>query len=57
MIDLKQYGYTETTIPPDGLIPGRVIEFRREQYTVFTEQGEVTSLLKGSFYHKYRRKR
>jgi ribosome biogenesis GTPase len=51
MIDLKQYGYIEAEAPPDGLIPGRVTELRREQYTVITENGEVTAVLKGSFYH------
>ncbi len=51
MIDLKQYGYSETEKPPIGLIPGRVTELQREQYTVITEHGEVTAVLKGSFYH------
>ena len=51
MIDLKQYGYLEAQSPPDGLIPGRVTELRREQYTVVTERGEVAATLKGSFYH------
>jgi len=49
MIDLKQYGYTETETPHDGLIPGRVIEFRRNQYTVITEHGETDAVLKGAF--------
>lgn len=48
MIDLKQYGYIEDETPPIGLIPGRVMELQREQYTVITEQGEVTAVLKGS---------
>ena len=51
MIDLKQYGYAENEKPEKGLIVGRVTELRREQYTVITEQGEATSVLKGSFYH------
>jgi len=51
MVDLKQYGYIETEPPAKGLIPGRVTELRREQYTVVTECGEVTAVLKGSFYH------
>ena len=50
-IDLKQYGYIETEAPPDGLLPGRVIEVQREQYTVITECGETTASLKGTFYH------
>jgi len=51
MIDLTQYGYTESEAPPHGLFPGRVTEFRREQYTVITGRGEVTAELKGSFYY------
>jgi len=51
MIDIKQYGYTEVEIPPDGLMPGRVTELQRELFTVITEYGEVTAELKGSFYH------
>ena len=51
MIDLQQYGYTETEPPPKNALPGRVIELQREQYTVVTERGEVTATLKGSFYH------
>lgn len=51
MIELKRYGYREAETPPAGLIPGRVTELQREQYTVITEQGEVTAGLKGTFYH------
>lgn len=51
MIDLKQYGYIEAETLPIGLIPGRVTELQREQYTVITEQGEVMAVLKGMFYH------
>ena len=51
MTDLKPYGYIEAEPPPDGLRPGRVVELRREQYTVVTEFGEVTAGLKGAFYH------
>ena len=51
MIDLKLYGYTESEEPSDGLLPGRVTELRREHYTVVTERGDVTAMLKGSFYH------
>lgn len=51
MIDLKQYGYMENQETTGGLIPGRVTELRREQYTVVTGQGEVTAILKGAFYH------
>lgn len=51
MIDLRHYGYLKTNEIPSGLIPGRVTELQRERYTVITEQGEVTAVLKGSFYH------
>jgi len=51
MIDLIQYGYAGTEPPEKGLITGRVTELRREQYAVITEHGEVTAVLKGSFYH------
>jgi len=52
MIDLKQYGYNERPPTPDGLTPGRVIEFRRNQYTVVTQYGEVSAVLKGAFVHE-----
>ena len=48
---LEQYGYNETEPPPNGLIPGRIVEFRRNQYSVMTEHGEVDAVLKGSFVH------
>lgn len=51
MLTLQQYGYVEVEPPPPGLLPGRVIELQREQYTVITERGEATAILKGSFYH------
>ncbi len=51
MIDLITYGYTEIEEIPDGLLPGRVTELRRERFAVMTERGEVTAILKGSFYH------
>ena len=54
MIDLKQYGYTETTPIPHGTIPGRVTEHQREKYTLITRHGEVTASLKGNFYHTAR---
>ena len=50
-MDIKHYGYIDTETPPDGLIPGRITELQRDQYTVITEQGEVTAVLKGAFYH------
>lgn len=51
MIDLKTYGYIEIDAVQSGLLPGRVIELRRERFTVMTERGEVTAVLKGTFYH------
>ncbi|MEA3319509.1 MAG: ribosome small subunit-dependent GTPase A [Bacillota bacterium] len=51
MMDLKTYGYTEIMKIPDGLLPGRITEQRRERFTVMTERGEVSAILKGSFYH------
>jgi len=51
MLNLKDYGYTETSAPPTGLIPGRITELQRERYTIITERGEVTATLKGSFFH------
>lgn len=51
MIDLKTYGYTEIEAIPDELFPGRVIELQRERLTVVTEHGEITAVLKGTFYH------
>jgi ribosome biogenesis GTPase len=49
MLDLKNYGYIETETPSNGLLVGRIIEFRRDRYTVITERGEVTAVLKGTF--------
>lgn len=51
MIDLKTYGYKETTISDNGTIPGRIIELQRGRYSVITELGEVAAVLKGSYYH------
>ena len=51
MIDLKHYGYTETTPLPSGVIPGRITEHQRDKYTVITQHGEVMASLKGSFHH------
>ena len=49
MIDLKQYGYSETKVLPEGIKAGRVTEVHRNQYMVITEHGEVPATLKGSF--------
>jgi len=51
MFDLKQYGYIETEVAPNGLLPGRVTDYRGTQYTVVTERGEAAAELKGSFYY------
>ena len=51
MMDLKPYGYTEADAPKKRFLPGRIIELRREQYTVVTERGEVAATLKGTLYH------
>ncbi|MCL1854177.1 MAG: ribosome small subunit-dependent GTPase A [Clostridia bacterium] len=51
MFDIQQYGYNEAGAPPGGLLPGRVTELRREQYTVITERGEAAAFLKGSFHY------
>ncbi|GIO04163.1 hypothetical protein J31TS6_01910 [Brevibacillus reuszeri] len=51
MMALKTYSYTEIETIPDGLLPGRVTEIRRERFTVMTEHGEVQAVLKGAFYH------
>lgn len=51
MMDLKTYGYREIEAVPEGLMPGRVTELRRERFTVMTGRGEVTAVLKGAFYH------
>ncbi|MCL2564946.1 MAG: ribosome small subunit-dependent GTPase A [Defluviitaleaceae bacterium] len=52
MIDLKQYGYVESEMPENGLIPARVVEQHRSQYIVICPQGEVQAVLKGSFVHE-----
>lgn len=52
MIDLKQYGYTETEAPADGLIAGRVVEHRKEQFKVMTKYGEIPAVLKGAYYYE-----
>jgi len=51
MTTLQTYGYTQTSPTPLGIIPGRVTELQRERYTVITQHGEVTAMLKGVFSH------
>jgi len=57
MIDLKQYGFTQTSPKTPGIIPGRVIEHQREKYTVITQYGEITASLKGTFHHSAKAQR
>ncbi|MDR3174287.1 MAG: ribosome small subunit-dependent GTPase A [Treponema sp.] len=52
MFDLKAYGYMSAEIPGEGLIPGRVMELRRELYTCVCEYGEIPAVVKGSFAHR-----
>jgi ribosome biogenesis GTPase len=52
VFNLKDYGYTGVEVPEEGLIPGRVIELRRELYTCACEYGEVPAVIKGSFAHR-----
>lgn len=51
MMDLTLYGYDGMETPPEGLIPGRIIEAHFERYKVITELGEVSACLKGSFFY------
>ncbi|MCL2371933.1 MAG: hypothetical protein FWC78_00835 [Defluviitaleaceae bacterium] len=45
---IEKYGFTAMDVPA-GLVPGRVVEFRRDVYSVVTGRGEVDAVLKGSF--------
>ncbi len=47
---ISEYGYIETGTIADGLIPARVIELQRGQYTVICDYGETTASLKGTFF-------
>jgi ribosome biogenesis GTPase len=51
--DLKLYGFTgEITVGDDNLVPGRVVELRRERYTCVSAYGEIPAVLKGGFVHR-----
>ena len=61
IINLEDYGFTGADLfaaqeiingknQPD-FIPGRIIESRRERYTVICGYGEVPAEIKGSFFH------
>ena len=51
MIDLKQYGYTETDKPDDGLTPACVTAVHRERYELISSQGARHGKLKTSVYY------
>jgi len=61
-VDLRDYGFTQADFlaardflidkNSAGLIPGRVIESRRDRFTVICEHGEVPAEIKGSFFHQ-----
>ena len=51
MIDLKQYGYTETEIPPDGQLPARITAVHRERYELISQTGRQYGKLKTSTYY------
>jgi ribosome biogenesis GTPase len=55
MFDLRDYGFNPEDLSAapnlEGCIPGRVIQDRRDLYTLVCEYGEVPAVLKGSFYH------
>jgi len=51
MIDLKQYGYTETEPVPEGLLPGRVTAVHKERYELITPAGSLYGRLKTGAYY------
>jgi len=58
-VDLKDYGFTQADfLAADrvqkklkDLIPGRIIEGRRERFKIICEHGEVSAEIKGSFFY------
>lgn len=56
---LENYGYSEfferqidvLNLTEEELIPARILEIHREQYTIITEDGEKNARLKGSIFH------
>ena len=52
MANLIDYGLEEHFVTKDGLVPGRITEHMRDRYTVFTDYGEITADLLGSFVHR-----
>ena len=52
MIDLKDYGYQNDEIPPDGQNPGRITAVHRERYELAGKNGILFGKLKnGIYYH------
>jgi len=51
MIDLKQYGYTETEKPPSDLLPARITAVHRERYELISQSGTQHGKLKTSTYY------
>jgi ribosome biogenesis GTPase len=47
---MTEYGYTGSAAP-EGQEIGRVLEFRRDKYTVMTPHGEASAVLRGAFLH------
>ena len=54
MIDLFEYVPAEGEQLPDGQIPARIVEVRRDLYKVICMLGEVPARLKGSFFREAR---
>ena len=54
MIDLFEYVPAEGEQLPDGQIPARIVEVRRDLYKVICMHGEVPARLKGSFFREAR---
>ena len=60
-VDLKDYGFSQSDFltaenvrsekNTDGLVPGRIIEGRRERYKIICEYGEIPAEIKGNFFH------
>ena len=51
MIDLKQYGYTETEKPGEGMLPARITAVHRERYELICQDGTLYGKLKTSVYY------
>ncbi|MCL2719589.1 MAG: ribosome small subunit-dependent GTPase A [Lachnospiraceae bacterium] len=51
MINLKEYGYREDKIPPDGLKPGRITAVHRERYELIGADGPAFGKLKSGVYY------